>query len=434
MKRSTPARSQRTPLRTTSHLVLVLLGVLVIVCLPARAVVGDPGDLDTTFSEDGVAKVFTKGSVGTGVTVDGRGRVVVVGYTLGEEVDVAVARFLRNGSLDPAFGDGDGRVRLDLGGTDHAFDVALVPGGGMVIAGARTTPDADVAFVVRLGGRGRPLPSFGRDGLRIVDFGRRYQAAEAISITADGNYVIGGWISNGTASRSAFARLLPDGAVDRAFSGDGRVAFNLSPGAEQMRDVLVLPNGKILGAGEAEVGTRARFALVRVLPDGSLDVDFGRGPGRTLTDLGPGADSASALARRADGRIVLAGASGDDWGVARYFGGGMPDGSFGAAGEVVLAFTDSPEAAKDVIATGLRTLLVGTSRGASSLDLVIVRLKDSGLLDGTFGDGGVASIDVSGTTDAGSAGALAPGRRLAVVGETWVDGLPRMLTGRALLA
>ncbi len=255
---------------------LVSVVAALVVALPAAAA---PGDLDATFSGDGIATAFSNGSVATGVAVDPQGRIVVAGYTLDGGVDVAVARFRPDGTLDPAFGDGDGRVRLDLGGTDYAFDVAPVPGGGLALAGRRTTADTDLAFVLRLGGRGRTVASFGDDGLRTLDFAKRYQAANAIGVTSAGRLVIVGWTSNGSTSRSAMARLLPDGSFDPGFSRDGRATFNLSDAAEQLRDLAVLDDGRILAAGEAERGPQTRFALLRVRANGSLTRPSARGEG-----------------------------------------------------------------------------------------------------------------------------------------------------------
>ncbi len=416
---------RRRSLRMTVVLTWVVAGL--VLALTAAAA---PGDLDPTFSDDGIATVFSNGSVATGVVVDPQGRSVVVGYTLDGGVDVAVARFRPDGAPDPAFGDGDGRVRLDLGGADYAFDVAQVPGGGVAIAGRRTTADTDLAFVLRLGGRGRPVASFGDDGLRTVDFDKRYQAANAVAITPTGRLVLAGWTSNGTASRAAVARLLPDGSPDPSFSVDGLGTFNLSDAAEQLRDVLVLDDGRIVGAGEAERGAQTRFALLRVRANGTLDRDFGTRHGMTFTDLGPGADSANALDRRKDGHLVLAGSSGGDWGVVRYLAGGTPDPSFGTGGVVVVPFTGHPEAAQDVLCVGLRTVVVGAARGTGSQDLAVTRIRDNGTLDASFADDGHASVDVAGAFDAGRAAAFAAGRRLVVTGEAWFDGVPRMVVAR----
>ena len=252
----------------------------------------------------------------------------MAGYTLDGGVDVAVARFRPDGTLDPAFGDGDGRVRLDLGGTDYAFDLAPVPGGGLAIAGRRTTADTDLAFVLRLGGRGRTVASFGNDGLRTLDFAKRYQGANAIGVTSAGRLVIVGWTSNGSTSRSAMARLLPDESFDPGFSHDGRATFNLSDAAEQLRDLAVLDDGRI-GRGRGGAGPQTRFALLRVRANGrprpgvrhAARADVHRSRGRR--------GSGGRARRRRDGRIVLAGSAGDDWGVARYLPGGRPDRSFG---------------------------------------------------------------------------------------------------------
>ncbi|HEY7478019.1 MAG TPA: hypothetical protein VIB62_07260 [Actinomycetota bacterium] len=417
------------PRRSTLPRTLVLVVTLILVGRPVSAAPGDP---DPAFSANGTAVVFTQGSVGTAVVLDPRGRTTVAGYSVDDEVDVVVARFLPDGTLDPAFGGGDGRVRLDLGGADHVFDAALVPGAGIVLAGVRTTADADVAFVLRLGDRGRPLASFADDGLRTISFAKRYQVANAIAVTDTGRFVVGGWVSNGGTSRSAFARLLPDGSLDAAFSRDGRATVNLSEGAEQIRDLTVLDNGRILGAGSAEGGANDLFALVRLLPNGRLDPRFGAEEGFTLTNVGRGADSAAAIAVRSDGRIVLAGSSGGGWGVVRFLRGGGHDASFGASGEVTLGLGRGPEAAYDVVPVGVRLLVVGTLRGTGSPDLAVVRLKDSGEPDGSFAGDGVALLEVAGGPDTARAAALADGRRLVVGGDTWAHGRPRLLAARIL--
>ena len=108
--------------RTRSIAAIAVAGV-VLGAAPAAWAAG--GDLDRSFADDGRATAFPHGATGYGVAIDGKGRVVVAGYTLGAGTDLAVARFRSNGHLDPNFGGGDGRVTTDLGGTDYGFDVAL---------------------------------------------------------------------------------------------------------------------------------------------------------------------------------------------------------------------------------------------------------------------------------------------------------------------
>ncbi len=412
---------------------IVLATCLVLTALPAVAA---PGDLDTTFSGDGIATTFADGSVATSVGIDADRRIVVGGYTLRGGVDVAIARFLPDGRRDPAFGGGDGRVRIDLGGADYAFDLVVLPDGAVGVTGVSLRDGLpDRPFVVRVGRRGALSKTFGGDGIVFVDFERPSQAMNAITATPRGRFVVGGFVSNGTSTRIALARLVLGGRLDRGFSGDGRAMLDLSDGSEAIHDLLLLRDGRIVVAGEADVGLQPRFLLARLLADGSLDRGFGTTRGRTLTDVAPGADVALALARDRDGAYVLAGRAANegrhDWAVARYGIRGRPDGSFAGDGSTVIRFSAAAEGADGVVAQGRRLVVVGRIRRAGTFDLAVARLKHGGTLDPTFGDGdGITVVDVSAGTDTGHDVSLQANGRIVAVGETWVDRTPRFLVVR----
>ena len=176
-------------------------------------------------------------------------------------------------------------------------------------------------------------------------------------------------------------------------------------------------------------GAATRFALLRVRPNGSFDRDVGTRHGLTFTDLGPGADSANALALGATGRSswpdppVMTGA-------LRATARRQARRSFGTGGEVVVPFSDRPEAAHDVVCVGLRVVVVGVARGAGRRIMAVVRIRGNGALDTSFGDAGRASVELGGAFDVGRAAAFAPGRRLMVAGEAWFQGVPRMAVSR----
>lgn len=412
--------------------------VLAIACVSALAfpATAAPGDLDPVFSDDGVATAFTDGSVATAVGIDPDGRIVVVGTTLRGGVDVAIVRFLPDGTRDPAFGGGDGRVRIDVGGADYGLDLVVLPDGAVGVTGVSLRDGRpDRPFVARVGPRGAPSKAFGDDGIVIVDLERPSQTMNAIAATPRGRFVVGGFMSNGTTTRVAVARLLLDGRLDPGFSGDGRVMLDLSDGSETIHDLLVLSDGRVVLAGEADVGLQPRFLLARLLADGSLDTGFGLGRGRTLTDVAPGADAALALTRQGDGAYVLAGRTANDgrhdWAVARFGIRGRPDETFGGDGAIVIRLTDAQEDAADVTVQGRRILVAGRARNAGTLDLAVARIKSGGVLDPTFGGGdGIATVDVAGSTDAGRGIALQANGRIVAAGETWAGGRPRMLVVR----
>src|SRR5262245_25233981 len=110
------------------------------------------------------------------------------------------------------------------------------------------------------------------------------------------------------ARRSLVVELLEDrltpsaGALDPTFGIDGKV---FDPRFEDARDVLVLPDGKLLVAGQN--GDAA--LLARFLPDGSLDVTFGSGGSVEIPVTGGlGAEAIiHDIALAPDGKIVAAG-------------------------------------------------------------------------------------------------------------------------------
>ena len=376
----------------------VLLVVTAAVTVAVQPASATPGRLDPAFSHDGIATAFGAGSVATAVATDDRGRSVVVGYTVDAHVDVAVARFRPDGTLDPSF-NGDGRVRMSFGADAAlAFDVAVA----------------------------------GDNGLAIVNFGKQ-EAANAVSFAPSGAIDIGGYVSNGVTMRSAIARLRPDGTLDPAFAGDGRQILNLSAGAEQVNDLVVLPGGDVVAGGYAEFGTLPRFAIFRVHGNGDLATGFGHA-GVTRTDLGPGAEIANAIAVTGTGGFVLAGSAANgghaDWGIVRYTPKGLPDPTFGNGGVVILGWSAAPERADDLVRVGAKLLVAGRIHRASTDDVGVVRLRADGRVDPTFATKGVARIDVAGATDAAHGIALQPNGKIVAAGETWKKGIPRFLVIR----
>mgnify|MGYP003691546221 FL=1 len=100
-----------------------------------------PGDLDTSFSADGVGTASGEsGGVGQSVAVQSDGKVVVAGYALvGGNYDVAVVRYTSSGALDSTFGTG-GIVTVDVGSkTNKGYGVAIQSDGKIVVVGESAT-------------------------------------------------------------------------------------------------------------------------------------------------------------------------------------------------------------------------------------------------------------------------------------------------------
>ena len=126
--------------------------------------------------------------------------IVATGLTGG---DFAVARFEPGGDLDPTF-SGDGMVTTDFGvlvfgrpALELARDLAIQADGRIVVVGTiELDRDADVAMARYLDD-GTLDGTFGAGGLFTVDFFGSFDAANDVAIQADGKIVAAGSAVNG---------------------------------------------------------------------------------------------------------------------------------------------------------------------------------------------------------------------------------------------
>jgi uncharacterized delta-60 repeat protein len=116
-------------------------------------------------------------------------------------------------------------------------------------------------------------------------------------------------------------------AVD--FGGDGR---------ERAYALAIQRNGKIVAAGG-----NIHFSMVRLLPSGSLDPNFGSG-GKVVTPVSASTDTAAASALQPDGKIICAGFANTgnyDFAVLRYLGDAAARSDFNADGASDLLWRNS---------------------------------------------------------------------------------------------
>jgi uncharacterized delta-60 repeat protein len=289
------------------------------------------------------------------VAVQPDGKIVVAGEAKGAtDTDFVAVRYEADGTPDPTFGGGDGIELVPLTGTeDRAEAVAIGAGGRILLAGeARTPTKGTAAEVAVLRSDGKPDPSFDTDGVKTVQTtgGEEADRGEGIAEQADGKVVIADATGNGAGNGFTLVRLLPSGALDPEFGTLGVVSTPVpgakNPGARgRSTDVLVQPDGRIVASGYGyDEGPKeefdSKFAAARYLADGKLDPNFGgAGSGIFTHQVVPGSDDEARTAALAQGgRLVLAGNSsgpgpGDDSpAVVRLDANGVLDPSFGAGG------------------------------------------------------------------------------------------------------
>jgi uncharacterized delta-60 repeat protein len=398
-------------MRGRSYLVgIVFAGVVTVVPPAAPAWAVTSGTLDPTFGTNGkVLTDFGGLDMAYGMAVQPDGRIVVAGFSnVRGNYDFALARYDSDGTLDPTFGAG-GTVLTDVGGAssfDEARAVAIQPDGKILAAGSSDANGSSDFAVVRYNRDGTPDRTFGTGGTALTDVSGagRYDAAYAVAVQPDGKILAVGSSDASESSDFAVVRYNHDGTPDRTFGTGGTVVTDLG-GTDYAYAVALCGDGRIVVAGSSDAGGSSDFALARYTVDGTLDSGFGRW-GTVLTDVsGVGSDDeARAVAVQADGEVVAAGRSDavrrtdHDFTLVRYRDDGSPDSSFGHGGAVL---TDVGGGSDDValalaIQPDRRIVAAGGSGWFRHDNFALARYGDDGTLDATFGSGGTVVTDISG--------------------------------------
>ncbi|HEV7394868.1 MAG TPA: delta-60 repeat domain-containing protein, partial [Pyrinomonadaceae bacterium] len=234
-----------------------------------------------------------------------------------------------SGDFDSAFG-GTGKVITDFGATtDYGDAVVLQPDGKIVIAGTAianyAAPDQRSNFALaRYNANGSLDDSFGAGGRVITDFnGGEHDGVGDMVLQSDGRLVVAGSVlaPGGGGIDLGLARYLSDGSLDPNFGSSGKVATHLSGRISGASGMVLQPDGKLVIAGQTGESTRSDIAVVRYNNNGSLDTSFGNG-GQVTTHFDGGSNvsvSASDIALQPDGKIVVAGHYIQDYSVAAVF-------------------------------------------------------------------------------------------------------------------
>ena len=217
-------------------------------------------------------------------------------------------------------------------------------------------------------------------------------------------------VSDGTTSVVAIA------TQEVTAVNDAPTLFTGNNLSDTAKSVTVQADGKILVAGYSGNGPQYDFSLVRYNSDGSLDTTFSHN-GMVNTDVGTSYDFGSSVTVQEDGKILVAGSSrnaagNDDFALVRYNNDGSLDTTFGGDGIVTTAIGTGYDNASSVTVQADGKILVA---GSSNLpyDFALVRYNSDGSLDATFSSDGKVTTSIGGFDSARSVTVQADGKILA---------------------
>ncbi len=340
------------------------------------------GRLDTDFGDGGVVLTEIAGrSIDSfqRVAVQPDGKIVVAGFAYefgaGARTVPVLARYLPDGSADPGFGTNGVLVETTPG---IVRALALMPDGRIVVAGSNVVTGHPTDFrdimVRRYLPDGAPDPSFSLDGLATVDVAGKTNEARALVLLPDGGVIAAG--RSPGENDTAIVQLTAGGEPDPAFGTAGRREL---PGLWVGEGLARQADGKLLLVGDTRTLTTAdpvRFAMLRLMPDGSTDMGFGNA-GLVTTAISAEVHYAHAVAVTSTGRILVAGEAGvnRNFLLARYFADGSPDLSFNDAGTIGVDFELLIDAARAlVIQPDGRVVLGGTATIGTDTGFALARV------------------------------------------------------------
>lgn len=199
--------------------------------------------------------------------------------------DMLVVLTSSSGALDPTF-SGNGWLTFDpsaIGLWDEVVAIAFDAAGRVVVGGTTSfLADGDDDWTIaRFTPEGDPDATFDGDGVARVAFDLESPPLQrdilhAMAIDPNGGeIVLAGTARSDNNFDAALARLLPSGALDVSFSGDGKFNTSFSGATSVLTAVSVDGLGRIYAAGvRTPLGDNADFVVLRTTAAGALDAAF----------------------------------------------------------------------------------------------------------------------------------------------------------------
>lgn len=217
------------------------------------------------------------------------------------------------------------------------------------------------------------------------------------------------------------------GDLDISFGNGGKVSVGIGGYFDVAQEVDVQKDGSIIvaGYGQESPSSYKGLSIARYLKDGNMDYDFGNlGLIQKQTNSMEG--ELNSIEIQEDDKIVAVGYSissntnNEDLTLVRFTKNGILDKSFGNGGLVVTEISNQKEICEAVaIQPDGKIICVGTTQHDPNFDIFLVRYDEYGQLDYYFGQGGIVITDINSGHDIVKSLAIQKDGKLIVAGFTY---------------
>lgn len=203
--------------------------------------------------------------------------------------------------------------------------------------------------------------------------------------------------------------------VIRAGEAEGRLELRVESTAPHS-----LPTPVKIRGSSSKLQDERELSLTVCGAPGALDTSFEGG--KVVVPVGAGDAYAYAMAAQADGKLLVAGTSherGGDFAVLRFTRDGEIDESFGDGGLATTDLSGTADVARAVAVDPQgRIVVAGTTTGEKGLDFAVARYLPSGALDRSFGDAGKTVVRVGDDADTAYALVIQSDGKLVIGGDS----------------
>ncbi len=306
------------------------------------------------------------------------------------------------GSLDTIFGN-QGKTILEVSSMADGQNKVAVQSHNKILVTTSLKIASKIKFhLSRLNEDGSIDHGFGDNGSVIVDLGGAEDFVRDLAVQDDDKIIVAGTSGDLSDRDFAIVRFMPDGTLDASFGNSGIVKRNNSTD-DMIHAIEIQSDGKLVATGVSE----GQVCLLRFNTDGTADTGFGSN-GLVITSIGI-YSTAYALCIQEDGKILSAGQTMDvtaDGIIIRYNPNGSLDTSFGSSGTIVINSGENDYITSIKVQPDGK-IVTGGAYGTYSasgvvLDFMVLRFLNNGDVDMQFNGTGKLTIDFDSSLDVGN--------------------------------
>ena len=217
------------------------------------------------------------------------------------------------------------------------------------------------------------------------------------------------------------------GSLDLSFATIGYTSFGpTSTSMDNAQDIVSLPNGQMVFCGTSGTSGNLEMCIGKMNADGSMDLTFGTNGYYIFSNSG-GSDFAYDMEVLSNGNILVAGAlsitaANPKWAMICLNPNGTLNTSFGTGGVFSIDIDSGEDYARKILLTPTKIILAGNTKvpGFSTNRLAVVRCDYNGVLDTSFGSGGLNILNNGGSNTCWSATQGATGD-IILAGDAYIS-------------